>query len=550
MSTTDEVLARQLHSEGIETLFGVMGDANMLVIESYVRHTPGRYVSAAREDSAVLMAHGYARTTGRTGAVTVTCGPGLTNAVTALVEVARSRSPLLLITGVPPESDGSHVQRLDQRTLAGVVGADFVRARSPQALVADLSLALRRADARQGLVIFEMPYDWMDQPAGEQEPPVPRAPSPRVGPVEEQLSHFVDVLRHARKPLIIGGRGVVRAGARDDLMRLARSLGAPTATTLQAKGLFHGYDAAIGVSGHFATDVARDVIGESDCIVAFGASLNRFTNGLDRLFAGKSVLHCDLDPDQIGRWTPVDVPLVSDAAVAIAEIGIRLAGHTPSAFARTAAGELSRWRPEDEFRDASEDSSIDLRTFLIGLNDMLPPRRSVVSDAGRFMSAPARYLDVDDPRRMLVTASFGAIGLALGTGLGAAVGNPDDTTLVVAGDGATMMNLTEFSTAVRHDLDVILVVINDRGYGPEYYHLKRHGRDAGLALFDWPSFADAAVGLGGLGMTVRNRGDLAELARVLGERARRPLLVEVVIDPDVAVNPFFDDLHPERASVR
>ncbi|MCU1476312.1 MAG: hypothetical protein JWQ64_1005 [Subtercola sp.] len=540
MPTTDELLARHLYDEGVHTLFGVMGDANMHLVESYVEHTAGRYVSAAREDSAVLMAHGYARTTGLPGVATVTCGPGFTNAITALVEVVRSQSPLVLITGVPPESEETHVQRIDQRALTRVIGAEFVRVRSPRSLVADLSLALRRADALQTPVVLEMPYDWMNTEAEEQEKAVPRAPSPRVRPDEAALDRFVDALRHARRPLVIGGRGVVLAGAQNALVQLARLLGAPAATTLQAKGLFSGYDASIGVSGHFATDFAKTVIAESDCIVAFGASLNRFTNGLDLLFAGKTVLHCDIDPEQLGRWTPTDVCLVSDARTALEAIQTRLANHAPSTFAATVSEARSRWRPDDEFRDESDDSSIDLRTFLIRLNDMLPANRTVVSDSGRFTSAPARYLEVDDPRTMLVTTSFGSIGLALGAGLGAAVGHPGDTTVVIAGDGATMMNIAEFNSAVRHDLDLILVVVNDRGYGPEYFHLKNGGRNAELALFDWPSFADTAVGLGGLAVTVRNRQGLEELARVLDERGRRPLLVEVVIDPDVAVNPFFE----------
>ncbi len=540
MPTTDELLARQLYSEGVHTLFGVMGDANMHLVDSYVQHSPGRYVSATREDSAVLMAHGYARTTGRPGVATVTCGPGFTNAITALVEVVRSRSPLVLITGVPPESEKTHVQRIDQRALTRVIGAEFVRVRSPRSLVADLSLALRQADALQTPVVLEMPYDWMNTEADEQEPTLPRAPSTRVRPDESALDRFVDALLQARRPLVIGGRGVALAGAQDDLVQLARSLGAPAATTLQAKGLFTGYDAAIGVSGHFATDFAKNVIAESDCIIAFGASLNRFTNGLDKLFAGTTVLHCDIDPAQIGRWTPTDFALVSDVQAALEAIRPRLAGHVPSTFASTVGEARSSWNPEDEFRDESDDSSIDLRTFLIRLNAMLPSNRTVVSDSGRFTSAPARYLEVDDPRKMLVTTSFGSIGLALGAGIGAAVGNPDDTTVVIAGDGATMMNIAEFNSAVRHDLDVILVVVNDRGYGPEYFHLKAGGRNADLALFDWPSFADTAVGLGALGATVRNQQDLADLERVLDSRGRRPLLIEVCVDPDVAVNPFFE----------
>jgi acetolactate synthase-1/2/3 large subunit len=540
MTTTDEILAEWLYAEGVHTLFGVMGDANMHLIDSYVEHTAGTYISGTREDSAVMMAHGYARTTGRLGVATVTCGPGFTNAITALVEVARSESPLVLITGVPAEGETSHVQRIDQRALARVVGADYVRVRSPQSLLADFSLAFRRAASLQLPVVIEMPYDWMDQEAEGQEPTLGQISNPRVRPDKIALDSFVDALRQASHPLLIGGRGVVRAGAQEGLVKLARSLGAPGATTLQAKGLFSGYEAAIGVSGHFATDFARTVIAESDCIIAFGASLNRFTNGLDQLFAGKTVLHCDIDPAQIGRWTSADFALVSDADSALSEIQECLSDHVPSAFADSVSHALSRWSPGDEFRDASDESTIDLRTFLIRLDDLLPAKRTVVSDSGRFMSAPARYLDVDDPRTMLVTTSFGAIGLALGAGIGAAVGNPLETTVVVAGDGATMMNLSEFNSAARHNLDLILVVVNDRGYGPEYFHLKAGGRNAELALFDWPSFADTAVGLGGLGVTVKNTSDLKNLESVLRSRGRRPLLIEVIIDPEVAVNPFFE----------
>jgi acetolactate synthase-1/2/3 large subunit len=146
---------------------------------------------------------------------------------------------------------------------------------------------------------------------------------------------------------------------------------------------------------------------------------------------------------------------------------------------------------------------------------------------------------------MLFTTSFGSIGLGLGAGLGAAVGNPGTTTVVIAGDGGAMMSIAEFNSAVRQSLDVIMVVVNDRGYGPEYFHLKKGGRDAELALFEWPSFADTAVGLGGLGVTVRTLGDLDGLARALQERNGRPLLIEAVIDPDVAVNPFYEDTSAE-----
>lgn len=529
-----EATARALVDLGVDTLFGLIGDANLFMVQRFRESAHGRFVPAAHEAGAVLMAIGYSLVSGRPGVVSVTHGPGLTNTLTALVEAVKARVPLLFLCGDTPVTEREHFQHVDQREFVLAAGAGFEQLRSPATLLEDLTRALRRALLERRPVALNMPADFEWEPLGYRPPrlllPDPPA-APRAG---SALDDAVGILASARSPVILAGRGALAPAAETALAALAERAGALLATTLKGKGLFRDDPFNLGVFGTLSTAVANDLILESDCVIAFGASLNKWTSGRGSLLSGKRVVQCNQDPASLGaHWLP-DAALAGDPAQIAAEIVYWL--DEAEIPARAFRSEENRARiaacdPFAELPDTATATTVDLTRALLRIGEALPADRVYVTDVGRFVGQAWQAIDVARPGAFLHTVHFGSIGLGLGYALGAAVASPERPALLVTGDGGFMLGgLTEFHTAVREQLDVVVVVCNDGGYGAEYVQYEARGRDPAPSLFAWPSFAAVAEALGGSGVTVHDEASLARACAAIAERTG-PLLVDLRLDP-------------------
>lgn len=535
-----EALGRSLADQGVETIFGLLGEANMMMVDAFVQ-AGGRYVNPPREDGAVLAAFGYAHASGRLGVATVTHGPALTNTVTALTEAARNRVPLLLFAGDTAADVRMNPQDIDQSAVILPTGAGFQQLRTAETGLEDLATAIRRAWTEQRPIVLNAPADLQEREAASERPlpvgPVVQRPQPEP----EALDRALGVAASSRRPIILAGHGAVRSGARDELLRLAEAIGAPVATTLKAKDLFRGEPYDLGLFGSLSSGFTGQVISESDCILAFGAGLNEFTVAGGNLVDGKAVAHVDTDRARIGRWTPVDAAVVGDArsvASAMADSFDQLDA-APAGFRSTELAErIAAWTPADEFDDASGGGTVDLRAFTIWLDGALPPNRNLVTDVGRYVAGPLTYLHVPHPDACLSPLGFGSVGVGLGAAIGMAVARPDGPTVIGVGDGGLMMSLSEFNTAVRYGLDLIAVVYNDGSYSAEYHHFAKRGMDTSLSMFEWPDLAALADALGGHGVTVTSMDDLDHVVDAIATRDR-PLLIDARIDPTVRIG-FYD----------
>jgi acetolactate synthase I/II/III large subunit len=532
-------LAATLTDHDVRTMFGLVGDGNLFFAESFLADEGGRYIAAAHEAGAILMAAGYAYARRQVGVATVQQGPGLANTLGTLYSAVRERAPIVVIAADIPAVRRGHAQKGDQSAMVLPTGAVFDQVRSAQTAPADLARALRTAWAERRPVVFnasaEFSFEDVAYSAGSRTGIVP---AQAVAPDPAAMDTAVGVLASANRPIVLGGMGASWSQAAAPLKRLARVLGAPLATTLPAKGLFAGDPYDIGVFGSFSSQRAVEAIMAADCIVAVGASLNEYTGGApdSPFFQGKRIVQCDTNLAAIGAWYPVDAAVVADAG-AFAETAVAWleeAGHVASSFH---AG-YSAARPEEPVTGKGSGSGefVDLSEAMDALNKALPPDRSVVSDGGRFMAAPVKRLDVPKPEQWSFPGrGFGAIGNGLATAIGVACAKPDAPAVAVVGDGGFMLGgLTEFNTAVRHDIDLITVVCNDSSYGAEYDHLKHRGHDVGMSLLSWPDLAPVADALGGSGFTVRTSADLKQLETVIAERDR-PLLIDVKLDPATVV---------------
>jgi thiamine pyrophosphate-dependent acetolactate synthase large subunit-like protein len=532
-------VGRALGELGVDRVFGLMGSGN-LTLTNALREAGAPLVAARHEGGATSMADGYARVTGRVGVVSVHQGPGFTNTVTGLAEAAKARTPLLLLAADTPAAALRSNFRVDQAAIAESVGAVVERIHSPASAVADATRALARARVEHRAVVLLLPIDLQAMDAAEGGPAVP-APGDWAlpAPAAEAVARAAELLAEAERPVIIAGRGAVRAGAGPALRELAERAGALLATSAPANGLFDGDPYAVGISGGFATSTGAQLLAESDVVVAFGASLNQWTTRQGKLVAGARLVQVDAEARAIGGHRPVDVGIVGDARAAAEALAAALGGRrdgragrrTPEMAARIAAG---RWRNEP-FEDRAPAGRVDPRAFTIALEDVLPAERTVVVDSGHFMGFPSEYLSVPDPLGFVFPQAFQCVGLGLSSAIGAALGRPDRLTVACLGDGGLMLALQELDTLARLDLPMLVVVYDDAAYGAEVHHFRDLGEAVDLAQFPDTDLAAMARGAGCEAMTVRALDDLDGIREWLGRRAG-PLVVDVKVDPDVVAD--------------
>ncbi|GAA1532776.1 thiamine pyrophosphate-binding protein [Nocardioides humi] len=528
-----ERIADVLAQDGVDTVFAVPGDANLFVVDVMSRVRAVRVVTAGHEAGAVTMADGYGRVRGEVGVASVTHGPGLTNTITALVEAVRNRSSLLLLVGDTSVTRPFHLQNIDQRELVKATGARFREIRSAATAADDTRRALHEAASGRGPVVLNYSADLVHEqvPADREVPPPPCLPggAPRLdvlrqGADENALDEALGIMASARRPVILAGRGAVGSGARAELLALAEQLGAPLATTLMAKDWFRGEAADIGVCGTLATPQAGELIGQADCLVAFGASLNPLTTASGDLVRGTTLIHCDADAAAFARFTDAQVRVHGDVRTVARAMLSSLAGMEPTSTYRSRVAAVAQTVPDVR-------SGLDPVEATDFLDAALPAERTLVLDAGRYMGIPMRRFHVSDPGDFVFTCNFGSIGLGTGAAVGAALARPDRPTVLCVGDGGFVMGgLAEFNSAVRHGADLVVVLYNDAAYGAEYIQLERAGLPTALSEFAWPDMAALATSLGGQGIGVDGPDDLPRALEAINQRTG-PVLVDLRLDP-------------------
>lgn len=541
-----QLLARTLRAQGVDVVFGLLGDGNLYAMDSFVREEGGRFVKVAQESAGVLAAMGYHSMTGELGVATVTYGPAFSNTVTALIEASRAKTPLLLVAGETAPGDWQNLQNVDQRSIALAAEAGFVRATSADSLRADVQRAIARAFTERRPIVLVVPIALMwNEVADEQFTTAPITIPVAGGASRDLLEVAAGVLAAARRPVVVAGRGAISDEGRQAVLAFARRIGAPVATTLKARDLFTGEPENLGIFGGLATELATGIFTNADAVIAFGGRLNWYTTAEGSLTRDRIIIQVDADPHAIGQFTTPTVGIVGDAATVAAELQAvldeaeiastefcspamieRIIDHGAQRAALTAARLLT---PEV---DAGPTGTVDLWSALARLDAVFAENRILVMDAGRFAPIAFGELQVRHPSRYVHAIHFGSIGLGMGAAIGASTARPDLPTLLITGDGGFMLGgLTEFNTAVREGSNLVVAVLNDGAYGAEHIQLRRKGMSTESSLIPWPDFAPVADALGGRGYTVRS---LADLDRVIGELEHRdrPVLIDIKLDPE------------------
>ena len=528
-----EAFALSLQKHGINQMFGLIGDANLFMVDSFCSNAECRYVAAANEAGAVLMANGFADVTHELGVVTVTQGPGLTNTVTALVESVRNHVPILLIAGDTAVQDKGNLQNISQREVVESTGAGFEQARSPLTTLEDLDVAIRRAFVERRPIVLNVNANfWWEEVEFDVHSRVRRYAPQAVAPDLEALDAAVGIVASASRPIVLAGVGAASDRSRTALVRLADRIGAPLMTSVRGMGLFRDEVTNLGVFGSLSGPSASESIAASDCVISFGAGLNPMTTDKGSLLEGKRLIQIDINPQALSRYVRADVEIVGDAG----EVADKIVE-----WLDVASIEVSKYWPEpmtvpssrEVVTDLERSEPLTLLKALDRINASFPSDRTFVCDAGRFMDETLRRIDVSEPRAYVHTAGFASIGLGMGNAIGAAVGREGHPVLLTCGDGGFMLGgLAEFNSAVREKLDIVVFIFNDSSYGAEHIQFRNRDMDPSIAIFNWPDLAPVADSLGGQGFTVRNIDDL-DIALDAVMRRDRPILIDIKLDPDL-----------------
>lgn len=324
-AVTDAIAA-----EGLDHMFAVMGDANQDIIVDLGERHGARFVHAHHESSAVGMADGYARFSGKPGLASVTQGPGYTNATTSLVAARLHRTPLMLIAGHASLRDPYNPQGMvDQQALARLTTEATVRLESVHNVDYCLGEAFRQIKVRRGPFILNLPQD-----VQQTELPDPDwtyrpmyAPKTLQPPRTQDVEEAVRLLASARRPTILCGLGARNSGAEAEVRRLAEHLGAPVGVSILAAGFCANYPLYMGISGGLGSRLTVETLAESDVMVVVGASLNEWTTDFGAILAnGKKIIQIDDRPEAFGWFARVAVGMTADAGTAVAALAERLAG--------------------------------------------------------------------------------------------------------------------------------------------------------------------------------------------------------------------------------
>ena len=550
IQSTYEVLAKDIQSLGIDTVFGLISDDTALFVTA-LDMIGVQFHGARHENTAITMAEGYASTSGRLGIAVVGRGPATANGMHGAVYANRTGSPVLIIYGDAPVADG-HINTLgpdykefNSTMVLSAAGLQVFRATSPKSARTALGDAVATAQLGNAVALLlptsvqlekiEVKDDVAVSPAIPDPPRCEKA-------TPQTISTTAELLNKSRRPLIVAGVGVHRAGADQALEKLADRIGALLITSARAKDMFRGNPNNLGIIGSFSHSVARRFIDQTDCVLVFGASLNFWTTSFGTFVPAVPLIQVDSKRVNIGKFSNADVAVVGDARLVAEQLLDALPDRSEEEkpfHSQDVRQSLAKFDPAGEFRPAHTARTIDPRSLGIALDRLLPENRNLVYDAGNFLGI-VPYISVPGPGHFKFTNNFASIGLGFGAALGVAKARPDNTTVLVVGDGGFLMTLGELETVVREDLPLVIIVMNDCAYGAELHFLKIHQVSVATSVFPDVDFAPIAEGFAFEAATIRSLDELERAAPML-ENPQGPVLLDCKINAEIAA-PFMSEL--------
>jgi acetolactate synthase-1/2/3 large subunit/sulfoacetaldehyde acetyltransferase len=532
-----------LRAEGMEYTFGVVGTTTNSIITEMAGRTDIKFVDTRHEEGAAFMAYGYARASGKPTACITTSGPGTINLATGIALAWKGRAPVLVIAGDVVRDyiyrDGA--QAFDLVNIFAPFTKLARQVNKTERIVEMLHDALRMAlTGKRGPVFLDIPRDLLDGQSldGEITPPSAyRAVDQRTPGDPAAIERAAQLLASAQRPVLLAGGGVIDAEAGAELVSLAELLDMALVPSYgHNDAVPNSHRLFVGAAGGRGAAETAQAINRADVLLALGTRLNQATTHWNYSVVNRSskIIQVDIDAQEIGRNFPVAVGITGDAQAIAQQLLARLRALLPQGGAKPA------WRGEIEALAAKRRARIEAELTLAGdpmmpqrvypeLNKVLPRDCMVTLDAGVAQGLAYDRLKFDLPRTFFNYAGHGGLGMGYCVGLGTKLGRPERAAIALQGDGGFMYTSGEINTAVRWNIPLVCIVLNNRCHGAEKAQQQRYfgARYIGVDLLN-PRFDKVAEVYGARGYYVTRPDEIAD-ALTSALASKQPCVIEIPV---------------------
>ena len=536
--TGAEIVIECLKEQGVDTVFGYPGGAILNVYDELYKHSDEiTHILTSHEQGAAHAADGYARATGKVGVCLATSGPGATNLVTGIATAYMDSIPIVAITcnvGVALLGKDSF-QEID---IAGIT-MPITKHNYIVKDVNNLADTIRKAfviakKGRPGPVLIDIPKDVTANKAEYKPVEIPPVvPSKNI--CEEDIQNALKMITRAKKPYIFVGGGAVLSGASKEVYEFAKKVDAPVTDSLMGKGAFPGTDPLYtGMLGMHGTKTSNYGVSECDLLIVIGARFSDRVTGNAKKFAKNAkILQFDIDAAEMNKNVLITDGVVGDIKEILTVLNRRLEQQSHPEWIEKIMDYKKRF-PLSYHPDVLTGPYVVEEIYRQTKGEAI-----VVTEVGQHQMWAAQYYKYTEPRTLLTSGGLGTMGYGLGAALGAKTGMPDKTVVNIAGDGCFRMNMNEIATAVRHNIPVIQVVINNHVLGMvrQWQNLFYGQRYSATVLNDAVDFVKLAEAMGAEGVRVTTQEEFKEaFAKAL--ELNKPIVIDCQIDCDEKVWPM------------
>ena len=536
--TGAEIVIECLKEQGVDTVFGYPGGAILNVYDELYKHSDEiTHILTSHEQGAAHAADGYARATGKVGVCFATSGPGATNLVTGIATAYMDSIPVVAITcnvGVALLGKDSF-QEID---IAGIT-MPITKHNYIVKDVNDLADTIRKAfviaqTGRPGPVLIDIPKDvTANKTEYVPEKITPVQPSEDI--CREDLDHALAMIRESRKPYIFVGGGAVLSGASKELYEFVKKVDAPVTDSLMGKGAFPGTDDLYtGMLGMHGTKTSNYGVSECDLLIVLGARFSDRVTGNAKKFASHAkILQFDVDAAEMNKNVLIDEGVIGDLKVVLSQINKELEQQDHADW-------IAKIRDyKEKYPLTYHPEGLTGPYVVEEIYRQTEGKAIIVTEVGQNQMWAAQFYKYTEPRTLLTSGGLGTMGYGLGASLGAKMGRPDKVVVNVAGDGCFRMNMNEIATAVRHNIPIIQVVVNNHVLGMvrQWQDLFYGQRYSATVLNDAVDFVKLAEAMGAAGFRATSREEFQEtFAKAL--QLGKPVVIDCQIDSDEKVWPM------------
>jgi acetolactate synthase I/II/III large subunit len=514
--TGADLLIDLLINEGVDTLFGYPGGAVLPIYDAIYRARGTiKHVLFRHEQGSIHAAEGYARITGKPGVVIATSGPGATNLVTGITDAMMDSLPLVIFTG---------------QVARGVIGTDAFQEADVMAIttpitkhnyqvqdIADLPRIVKEAfhiasTGRPGPVLIDVPKDIS---AGELfEIPaegVIHLPGyqPTTKPNPLQIKKLADAIAKSKKPVILAGAGILHGKASAELTAFAEKHKIPVVTTLLGLGTFPANNPlSLGMGGMHGTYAANMALYESDLLINIGARFDdRLTGNLKHFAPTAKVAHIDIDPAEIGKNVPTNIPIVSDSKEALVEL---INETTKSPENEEWLETLTKYKEEFPLWYKHDPNGMSPQWLIEAIHKVTNGDAVVTTDVGQHQMWAAQYYNFEKPHRWVTSGGLGTMGFGFPAAIGAQMASPDSTVVAIVGDAGFQMTLQELSIIYEQNLPVKIIIVNNGALGMvrQWQELLHGNRISESILQTQPDFVKLAEAYHIRGLKIESQEEL------------------------------------------